>query len=249
MLLPIRLVKGVEHYTTRGPEYSFKELLQVVKSTGRPGMDTSARLLLMVNQSKRFYYRHFLSEPFIVESSLAEPAAIQLLADMLNYEISQGNIREVEGVIRILQKTLLAVRINLNPSYYGLVEVDTTKNHEFLASLANQAIKVLEISGCITAEEKYLEVRNWEGLLPVIDVSYKTIGNFDEFLEEDTSLNGLIQALSLAEDLIEVHHEESKRRHMHYMSSRTNHQKLAHLAATIMAWPYKYCSKKDLASS
>lgn len=61
---------------------------------GRPQFDTSGIAVIMVEESKKSFYKKFLYEPFPVESSLKE-----CLHDHLNAEIVAGTITTKQVII------------------------------------------------------------------------------------------------------------------------------------------------------
>lgn len=67
------IVKGTEYFDANSKtyvEYPVTDVLQMIGRSGRPQFDTSGIAHVLVQDSKKSYYKKFLHEPFPVESSL-----------------------------------------------------------------------------------------------------------------------------------------------------------------------------------
>jgi len=116
----------------------------MVGRAGRPGFDTEAKAVVMVQNEKKNFYRKFLYTPFPVESCLD-----QRINENLNAEIASGTISNVSDGVGYLHWTYYARRVKANPSYYG---ADSGSDEDVLARLLafiEQALARLRESGCI----------------------------------------------------------------------------------------------------
>lgn len=87
-------------------------------------------------------------EPFPVESSLHG-----VLPDHLNAEIVAGTIQTKQDALDYITWTYFFRRLIQNPTYYGLDGVDETNLNQFLTETVNDALYILEDSGCIEIDD------------------------------------------------------------------------------------------------
>lgn len=85
---------------------------------GRPQFDDSGVAHILVQDTKKSFFKRFLHEPFPVESSLNDP---QYLHDHINAEIVGGSIRSRQSAVEYLTWTYFYRRLWVNPTYYGLI--------------------------------------------------------------------------------------------------------------------------------
>ncbi len=86
------------------------DVLQMMGRAGRPQFDTEGKAVVMVQDTKKAFYKRFLYEPFPVESCL--PA---VLPDYLNAEIAAGNIDSMQSAMECLTWTFYFRRLMMNP--------------------------------------------------------------------------------------------------------------------------------------
>lgn len=77
---------------------------------GRPQFDNQGKAVIMVQDTKKAFYKRFLYEPFPVESCL-----LQVLPDHLNAEIVAGTITSMQEALDYLTWTFFFRRLMLNP--------------------------------------------------------------------------------------------------------------------------------------
>jgi activating signal cointegrator complex subunit 3 len=102
-----------------------------------------------VHEPKKAFYKKFLYEPFPVESSLADS-----LCDHLNAEVAAGTLRSAQDGVDYLTWTYLFRRIMCNPTYYGLPSAEPADVDAFLSTLVRDALRPLQVAGCITMCEE-----------------------------------------------------------------------------------------------
>jgi len=152
--LPARfvIVKGTEYFDgkqSRYVDYPLTDVLQMIGRAGRPGFDTEGKALVMVEESKKSFYKRFLYLPFPVESCLEER-----MCENLNAEIAIGTISSIEDAVGYLTWTFYARRVAANPSYYGAASSKDKDVNSFLLSVVqNTTVKLVE-HGCIDADNK-----------------------------------------------------------------------------------------------
>lgn len=83
---------------------------------GRPQFDDRGKAVIMVQNSKKTFYKRFLYEPFPVESYL-----LHVLPDHLNAEIVAGTITTMQEALDYLTWTFFFRRLYSNPWYFSLI--------------------------------------------------------------------------------------------------------------------------------
>ncbi|VEL12882.1 unnamed protein product [Protopolystoma xenopodis] len=107
------IVKGTEYYdgqTRRYIDYPITDVLQMMGRAGRPQFDDHGKALIMVQDTKKTFYKRFLYEPFPVESCL-----LQVLPDHLNAEVVSGTITSMQTALDYLTWTFFFRRLLINP--------------------------------------------------------------------------------------------------------------------------------------
>ena len=111
------IVKGTEFFDAKIHGYRdlpVTDILQMIGRAGRPQFDTSAKAVILAQDTKKYFYKKFLYEPFPIESSLHLN-----LTDHLNAEISTGLVRNKQSALDFLKTSYLGIRLARNPLYYG----------------------------------------------------------------------------------------------------------------------------------
>lgn len=148
--LPARLVivKGTEYFdgkTSRYVDYPLTDVLQMIGRAGRPGFDTQGRAVVLVESSKKNFYKKFLYTPFPVESCLRER-----LCENLNAEIASRTVNSLVDAAGYLTWTFFARRVKANPSYYGAKSSSPEDVEDFLTSVATETISMLDNEDCVS---------------------------------------------------------------------------------------------------
>mmetsp|Transcript_14889 Transcript_14889/g.36486 ORF Transcript_14889/g.36486 Transcript_14889/m.36486 type:complete len:2187 (-) Transcript_14889:153-6713(-) len=151
--LPARLVivKGTEYFdgkTSRYVDYPLTDVLQMIGRAGRPGFDTQGRAVVLVETSKKNFYKRFLYTPFPVESCLRER-----LCENLNAEIASRTIGSLLDAVGYLTWTFFARRVKANPSYYGANSNSTEDVEDFLTAVAVETLSRLKEEDCVSMDD------------------------------------------------------------------------------------------------
>ncbi len=88
----------------------FSDVLQMMGRAGRPQFDNEGKAVVMVQDTKKAFYKRFLYEPFPVESCL-----LQVLPDYLNAEIATGSITGMQSAMECVTWTFFFRRLMMNP--------------------------------------------------------------------------------------------------------------------------------------
>ncbi|CAH8557491.1 unnamed protein product [Schistosoma turkestanicum] len=209
------IVKGTEYYdgkTKTYVDYPITDVLQMMGRAGRPQFDNQGKAVIMVENSKKTFYKRFLYEPFPVESYL-----LQVLPDHLNAEIVAGTITTMQEALDYLTWTFFFRRLYSNPCYYGLESCETQSVNSFLSGLITNACDQLQDSSCLqynrTEHNQYVLMPTTLGrLASYYYLSHLTMKLFTTTLQSTSSIHDLLRILSSAHEyfLLPVRHNEDE---------------------------------------
>merc|ERR1719383_1193914 len=97
---------------------------------GRPQFDDKGVAVILVHDIKKAFYKKFLYEPFPVESHL-----LGVLSDHLNAEVVAATVTSKQDAMDYITWTYFFRRLVLNPSFYGLEDVNHDSINSFLSNL------------------------------------------------------------------------------------------------------------------
>ncbi|XP_066155619.1 activating signal cointegrator 1 complex subunit 3-like [Euwallacea fornicatus] len=209
---PARLVivKGTEYFdaaTKRYVDMPITDVIQMCGRAGRPQFDTSGVACVMVQESKKNFYRKFLFEPFPVESNLLES-----LPDHVNAEIANGNITTKVQLVEFIESTFFFRRLLANPVYYQL---DANGDPiQYVKDLADSVVDTLKQHDCVLMQEDamkgYYEPTSLGLLGCQYYLSYKSIYFLSENMEHYNSIDELLTLICQVEEyrLFPVRHNE-----------------------------------------
>ncbi|KAK9172680.1 U5snrp Brr2 SFII RNA helicase (sec63 and the second part of the RNA) [Cryptosporidium meleagridis] len=112
------IIKGTQIYQPERGEWtelSPLDMLQMIGRGGRPQYDNNGHGIVITDFDHLTYYLSLLNQQLNIESQL-----IPKLPDLINAEISLGNIQNKRDALDWIKKTFLYIRIIRNPSLYGL---------------------------------------------------------------------------------------------------------------------------------
>jgi activating signal cointegrator complex subunit 3 len=204
------IVKGTEFFdgkTCRYVDYPITDVLQMMGRAGRPQHDDSGKAVILVEASKKEFYKRFLYEPFPVESSLHNA-----LDEHLNAEIAGGSVADLQGAVDYLTWTFLYRRLSKNPSAYGAGDGGPADVAAFLSRLVEGSLSRLRGSNCIeiNAEDGSIAATDLGTVASYYYVSHKTVRLFERSLGKCDSLGGVLAVLARATEYEElpVRHNE-----------------------------------------
>ncbi|VUZ50971.1 unnamed protein product, partial [Hymenolepis diminuta] len=213
------IVKGTEYFdgkTKRYIDYPITDVLQMMGRAGRPQFDTEGKAVVMVQDTKKAFYKRFLYEPFPVESCLP-----RILPDYINAEVASGNVESVQAAMQCITWTFYFRRLLMNPNFYQLEDTSAAGLSAFLSKVVSETVEQLIDSGCVEVgepeEEDYFNEEESSGA-PVIPlyctpigrlasfyyISHKTIRLYNENMSPNTNIEDLIYLLSMSEEYAEM---------------------------------------------
>uniref|UniRef100_A0A0R3U7I7 Helicase C-terminal domain-containing protein n=1 Tax=Mesocestoides corti TaxID=53468 RepID=A0A0R3U7I7_MESCO len=209
------IVKGTEYFdghTKRYIDYPITDVLQMMGRAGRPQFDMEGKAVVMVQDTKKAFYKRFLYEPFPVESCLPK-----ILPDYLNAEIAAGSVTSMQGALECLTWTFYYRRLLVGlSSYYQLEEASPTSVNAFLSKVVSDAVTCLLDSGCVEAdsEDPSLTLYSTSNgrLASFYYLSHRTISLFIDQIMPTSSIEDLLYILSMCEEfaLMPVRHGEDE---------------------------------------
>ncbi|KAF6208456.1 hypothetical protein GE061_016912 [Apolygus lucorum] len=175
-------------------DYPIVEVIQMVGRANRPLEDDDAKCVVLCQNSKKDFFKKFLSEPLPIESHLDHK-----LHDHFNAEIVTKTIENKQDAVDYLTWTLLYRRLTQNPNYYNLQGVTHRHLSDHLSELVENTLSDLEQSKCITIEEDIdVTPLNLGMIAAYYYINYTTIELFALSLSSKTKVRGLIDIISSA---------------------------------------------------
>ncbi|KNC80924.1 activating signal cointegrator 1 complex subunit 3 [Sphaeroforma arctica JP610] len=204
------IVKGTEYFdgkTKRYEDMAVTEILQMMGRAGRPQFDDSATACILVQDTKKHFYKRFLYEPFPVESNL-----LQVLPDHINAEIAAGNIKSLQGGIDYLTWTYFFQRVALNPSYYGLDGTEASDVNKFLSRLIDEVLTSLDEHGCVFVDPDDGTIMSTPAgqIASYYYIAHESVGLMADELTESSTVEDVLDTMTNVEEYAElpVRHNE-----------------------------------------
>ena len=212
------IIKGTEFYDAKVKGYvdfSLTDVLQMMGRAGRPQFDTSGVAVVMVEESKKAFYKKFVHDPFPVESSLHKS-----LHEHINAEIVAGTIAKRQDTVDYLTWTYLFRRLYKNPTYYGVESADHTAISRFLSGIVEKVLRDLMAAKCLEEPDPEDEDYDADALIPSVIgriasfyyLSHQSVALFEECIGDESSLLDVLKLLADAQEFAElpVRHNEDK---------------------------------------
>jgi pre-mRNA-splicing helicase BRR2 len=192
IVMGTQFFEGREH---RYIDYAISEILQMFGKASRPGQDKIGRGLLMVSETKRAYYRRFLTEALPLESGLS-----LTLHDAFVTEISTRTVSSTQDAVDWMTYTYFYRRLLANPSFYGLTDVSHEGLSTFLSELVENTLKELSEAKIIDLDEEddSISPLNAAMISAYYNISFITMQTFLLSLSARTKLKGILEIVTSA---------------------------------------------------
>lgn len=204
IIMGVQYFDGKDH---RYADYPVADLLQMMGRACRPTKDTHSRCVLMLQQTRKEFYKKFLSEALPIESQL--PA---MLHDHFNAEIVAKTIENKQEAVDWCTWTWFYRRMSQNPVYYNLQGTSHRHLSDHLSELVEETLNALVASKCITIEDEMdTSPLNLGMIAAYYYISNVTVEIFSMSLSERTKLKGLLEIVSSSSEFEDVpirHHED-----------------------------------------
>ncbi|KAK9891555.1 hypothetical protein WA026_015516 [Henosepilachna vigintioctopunctata] len=205
------IIMDIQYYNGKShtyEDYPITDVLQMVGRANRPLEDEDSKCILMCQNSKKEFFKKFLSDPLPVESHLDHR-----LHDHFNAEIVTKTIENKQDAVDYLTWTFLYRRLTQNPNYYNLQGVTHRHLSDHLSELVETTLVDLEQSKCVSVEDDMDCVPLNLGMIAAYYyINYTTIELFSLSLNNKTKIRGLLEIISSAteyEDIPLRHREEN----------------------------------------
>jgi pre-mRNA-splicing helicase BRR2 len=146
IIMGVQSYEGREH---RYVDYAIADVLQMMGRACRPNIDESSRCVLMCQQTRKDFFKKFLTEALPVESML--PNA---LWDHFNAEIVAKTIENKQDAVDWCTWTWFYRRMTQNPGFYNLQGTSHRHLSDHLSELVESTLADLEDKKCIAIEGK-----------------------------------------------------------------------------------------------
>lgn len=207
LLMSCQSYEGREH---RYVDYAISDVLQMIGKAvlgSSTSEDVTSKCVLLVQSTRKDYFKKFLAEGLPVESRLNS-----FCHDFFNSEIVSRTIDDKQSAVDILTWTLLYRRLMMNPQVYNCQGKDMQHIGDWLSELVESTLTDLEGSKCVAVEDEMdVSPLNLGMISSFYNVSYVTIDVFNMSLKGRTKLKGLLEIVSSAaefEDLPIRQHED-----------------------------------------
>ncbi|ODN91338.1 pre-mRNA-splicing helicase BRR2 [Cryptococcus wingfieldii CBS 7118] len=205
IIMGVQSFDGQEH---RYVDYAIADVLQMMGRACRPMIDSSSRCVLMVQQTRKDFFKKFLNEALPVESSLPN-----YLHDHFNAEIVAKTIENKQDAVDWCTWTWFYRRLMQNPGFYNLQGTSPTQVADYLSELVESTLNDLVDSDCIIVQDEMDTLPNNLGMIASFYyISYITVDTFSKSIKETTKLKGLLEVVSSAHEFEIVplrHHEDT----------------------------------------
>ncbi|KAL5528515.1 BRR2 [Sanghuangporus sanghuang] len=190
IIMGVQYFEGKEH---RYVDYPVTDVLQMMGKACRPFEDDRSRCVLMCQQTRKDFYKKFLSEGLPIESHLPT----HMLHDYFLAEIAVKTIENKQDAMDILTWTFFYRRMTQNPNYYNLSAVSHQHLSDHLSELVESTLTDLVNSKCIAIEDEMdVSALNLGMIAAYYNISYVTVEVYTLSLKERTKLKGLLEVVS-----------------------------------------------------
>ncbi|CAD8198479.1 unnamed protein product [Paramecium octaurelia] len=205
------IIKGTQIYSPeqgKWIELSPQDILQMMGRAGRPRYDTSGEGIILTTYQELKYYLSLLNMQLPIESQF-----ITQLADQLNAEVAQGNIKNLKDGVNWLAYTYLYVRMLRNPTLYNIPDFN---NDQYLikyrADLLHSASLLLDKNNLITYDKKTgnLESTILGKIASNYYIKYPSMQIYNQHLKQNMGMIDIFKVFSLSYEfkLIPIREEE-----------------------------------------
>ncbi|KAJ7578996.1 putative RNA helicase [Mycena floridula] len=205
IIMGVQYFEGKEH---RYIDYPVMDVLQMMGRACRPRDDDRSRCVLMCQQTRKDFYKKFLSEGLPIESHLAN-----MLHDYFLAEIAVKTIENKQDAMDILTWTYFYRRMTQNPNYYNLHNVSHQHLSDHLSELVETTLSDLVGSKCIAIEDEMdVSALNLGMIAAYYNISYVTVDVYTLSLKERTKLKGLLEVIASSAEFETIpirRHEDS----------------------------------------
>ena len=198
------IIKGTQIYDAKQGKFvdvGMLDIMQIFGRAGRPGLDVSGEGIMIAPREKIDKYLKLVGQQMPIESQFTSR-----LEDNLNAEISLGTVSNVNEAIVWLSYTYLFVRMQRNPSAYGISQGDFYINDPNLVfhrtALVRAAADVLDQSKMIrfNRETGELSITFLGRVASNFYIEYETIQLFNKLMKDNMTDADILCMVSQANE-------------------------------------------------
>ena len=142
-------------------------------------INSNRKIFILLNNSKKEFYKKFLLESFPLESSLKFN-----LHNVFLTEIFNGIVKNKQECLNYLTWSFFYRRIEKNPNYYELKSRNKNDLNEFLSVLIENVLNDLEKNNMIFIENNNIKITNLGKCASFYCVGYDSINLLNNSFEE-----------------------------------------------------------------
>ncbi|XP_071510515.1 activating signal cointegrator 1 complex subunit 3-like [Diadema antillarum] len=192
------IVKGTEQYDVRTRRYVDMPVTDLLQMIGRAGRNKDSRgtALVMVQNTKRDFYKTALRDPVSLESR-----PNKALPEYVNAEVASGNIKVEQDFEDYMKTTFFYTKLTANPSYYGLPGTSEREMTKFMAEVIESTLVDLSDSECIRRhkdEDCSVSALPLGRIASQNHIHHDTVKMIKDRLKPDSSIGDILTIISNA---------------------------------------------------
>ncbi|CAD8200123.1 unnamed protein product [Paramecium pentaurelia] len=205
------IIKGTQIYSPeqgKWIELSPQDILQMMGRAGRPRYDTSGEGIILTTYQELKYYLSLLNVQLPIESQF-----VSQLADQLNAEVAQGNIKNLKDGVNWLGYTYLYVRMLRNPQLYNIPDYSNDQALiKYRADLIHSACLLLDKNSLAIYDKKTgnIESTILGKIASNYYIKYPSMQVYNQHLKQNMGMIDIFKVFSLSHEfkLIPIREEE-----------------------------------------
>lgn len=207
------IIKGTQVYNPEKgcwSELSPQDMLQMLGRAGRPQFDTFGEGIIITTQNELQYYLSLINEQLPIESQM-----ISQLPDIMNAEITMGNIRNRAEAVDWLGYTYLYIRMLRNGGLYGVTLEDAEQDPYLIQKridFVHAAANILDKCNLIKYDKKTGRFQGTEigRIASYYYIGHTSMSTYNQHLKPSMTMIDLLRVFSLSAEfkLVPVRQEE-----------------------------------------
>ena len=207
------IIKNTQVYSPelgRWKELNMQDLLQMLGRAGRPFFDKEGEGIIITSSEELRMYLSLTNEQLPIESQL-----LVSLPEILNSEISLGNVTDLKTALTWINQTYFSLRLEQNPKFYDLKGNSSPTQTTFLKyklDLIHSSAVHLEHFGMIRYDRNrgIFESTPEGKIASEFYIKCNTLKNFSENLTGDLTSIDLLRVFTLADEFQYVTNREEE---------------------------------------
>ena len=207
------IIKNTQVYSPelgRWTELNMQDLLQMLGRAGRPFFDKEGEGIIITSSEELRMYLSLTNEQLPIESQL-----LAHLPEILNSEISLGNVTDLKTALTWLDQTYFALRLEKNPKFYEMKNnssPDKSTLLKYKLNLIHSSAVHLEQHGMVRYDRNrgMFESTPEGKIASEFYIKCNTLKNYSENLTEDLNSIDLLKVFTMADEFQYVTNREEE---------------------------------------